>query len=89
MTLGTTVPCPPADVMPSAKSALKNALEIDDELAEAYACRGCVRSVFDWSWAEAERDFLRAIELNPSYQRHITGTRSTTSCRAGDSTTRA
>ena len=67
VTLGTYGAMPPADVMPSAKSALQNALEIDAALAEAYACRGCVRSVFDWSWAEAERDFLRAIELNPSY----------------------
>ena len=66
--------------------ALEKALEIDDALAEAYACRGCVRSVFDWSWTDAERDFLRAIELNPRTRRRTTGTRSTTSCRAGDST---
>ena len=67
VTLGTYGALPPADVIPRAKRALQQALEIDDALAEAYACRGCVRSVFDWSWAEAERDFLRAIELNPSY----------------------
>ena len=66
VTLGTYGALPPADVIPSAKGALQKALEIDDGLAEAYACRGCVRSVFDWSWADAERDFLRAIELNPS-----------------------
>jgi serine/threonine protein kinase/tetratricopeptide (TPR) repeat protein len=67
VTLGTYGAMPPADVIPSAKEALQKALAIDDALAEAYACRGCVRSVFDWSWADAERDFLRAIELYPSY----------------------
>lgn len=67
VTLGTYGAMPPADVMPSANRALRKALELDGALAEAYACRGCVRSVFDWSWADAERDFRRAIELNPSY----------------------
>jgi len=67
VTLGTYGGMPPKDVMPRAKKALKRALEIDDGLAEAYACRGCVRSVFDWSWSDAEADFRRAIDLNPSY----------------------
>ena len=67
VTLGTYGALAPGDVMPRAKTALERALELDGELAEAYACRGCVRSVFDWSWDDAERDFLRAIALNPSY----------------------
>ena len=67
MTLGTYGAMPPAEVRSSAKAALEKALEIDPALAEVYACRGCVRSVFDWSWADGERDFLRAIELNPAY----------------------
>jgi serine/threonine-protein kinase len=67
VTLGTYGAMPPTEVMSSARAALEKALEIDPALAEAYACRGCVRSVFDWSWAHGERDFLRAIELNPSY----------------------
>jgi len=46
---------------------VRKALEVDDRLSEAYACRGCLRSVFEWSWTDAERDFLKAIELNPSY----------------------
>jgi serine/threonine protein kinase/tetratricopeptide (TPR) repeat protein len=67
VTLGTYGARPPIEVMSSAKAALEKALELDPALAEAYACRGCLRSVFDWSWAAGERDFLRAIELNPSY----------------------
>ncbi len=34
------------------------------QLAEAYVCRGCLQSVYNWSWSEAEDDFKRAIELN-------------------------
>jgi serine/threonine protein kinase/tetratricopeptide (TPR) repeat protein len=67
VTLGTYGATAPRDVMPRAKRAVEKALEIDGGLAEAYTCRGCVRSVFDWSWADAERDFRRAIELKPSY----------------------
>jgi serine/threonine-protein kinase len=67
VTLGTYGALPPADVMPRAKQALERGLKIDGRLAEAYACRGCVRSVYDWSWADAEGDFKRALELKPSY----------------------
>ena len=67
VTLGTYGAMPPKDVMPRAKRALEKALEIDSGLAEAYTCRGCVRSVYDWSWPEAEQDFRRAIDLKPSY----------------------
>src|SRR5207249_11813051 len=54
ITLGTYGALPPKNVMPGAKRALERALEIDGSLAEAYTCRGCVRSVFDWSWKDAE-----------------------------------
>ena len=67
VTLGTYGALAPTDVMPRAKQALERGLSIDGSLAEAYACRGCVRSVYDWSWAEAEADFKRAIELKQSY----------------------
>jgi serine/threonine-protein kinase len=65
--LGTYGAMPPQDVMPRAKRALERAIEIDVDLAEAYTCRGCVRSVYDWSWSSAEDDFRRAIALKPSY----------------------
>jgi serine/threonine protein kinase/tetratricopeptide (TPR) repeat protein len=67
VTLGTHGAMAPGDFIPRAKQALERGLEIDGGLAEAYACRGCVRSVYDWSWAEAEHDFRRAIDLKPSY----------------------
>jgi serine/threonine-protein kinase len=67
VTLGTYGATPAKDVMPRAKRAVEEALALDSELAEAYACRGSVRSVYEWSWADAERDFRQALELKPSY----------------------
>lgn len=57
----------PKDAMPKAKAAAIRALEIDDTLAEAHTSLGRVLQVYDWNWKEAEREFKRAIELNPRY----------------------
>jgi tetratricopeptide (TPR) repeat protein len=46
--------------------ALK-ALQLDDTLAEAHASLAYRESALDWNWTEAEREFQRAITLNPSY----------------------
>jgi eukaryotic-like serine/threonine-protein kinase len=67
VTLGTYGALPPADVMPRALWALERSLKIDDRLAEAYACRGCIHSVYGFAWSDAESDFLQAIEMQPAY----------------------
>jgi len=51
--------------MPKAKSAAK-AVDLDDTLAEAHASLGYVSMTFDWDWPRAEREFRRALELNPN-----------------------
>jgi tetratricopeptide (TPR) repeat protein len=55
------------DALPAAKAAAIKALELDDTLGEAHTSLGFVLSGFDWDWAPAEREFRRAIELNPGY----------------------
>jgi serine/threonine protein kinase/Tfp pilus assembly protein PilF len=57
----------PHEVFPEAKKAAAKALEMDDSLAEAYASLGFSHMFYDWDWAEAERCFLRSLELNPNY----------------------
>ena len=57
----------PRDVMPSAKAAAERALQLDDTLAEAHASLAAVLAWYDWDLVEAEKEFRRAIELNPSY----------------------
>ena len=56
----------PKEIMPKARAAAMKALKLDDQLAEAHTALGCVKLLYDWDWAGAEREFKRAIELNPS-----------------------
>jgi len=58
---------PPRVACPKARDAALRALGLDDLLAEAHATLALVRTVFDWDWPGAEREFRRAIDLNPSY----------------------
>jgi tetratricopeptide (TPR) repeat protein len=41
------------------------ALEIDETLAEAHTAMATVKEEYDWNFSESEREFKRAIELNP------------------------
>ncbi len=57
----------PTDACAKAKAAATKALEIDDTLAEGHASLADIRRFYDWDWAGAEREYKRAIELNPNY----------------------
>ena len=48
------------------KEIVNKALELDPNLAEAYVSRGYVSGVYDWDPRAAEKDYLRAIELEPN-----------------------
>jgi eukaryotic-like serine/threonine-protein kinase len=50
-----------------AKAAAEQALQIDENLAEAHTVLAAVRADYDGDLAAAEKEFRRAIELNPSY----------------------
>jgi serine/threonine protein kinase/tetratricopeptide (TPR) repeat protein len=56
----------PSDSLPKAKSAAMKALELDDAVGEAHAALAYVLFYADFDWAGAEREFKRAIELNPN-----------------------
>ncbi|MBK9155673.1 MAG: tetratricopeptide repeat protein [Chloracidobacterium sp.] len=56
----------PADSLSKARQFAKRAIEIDDSLGEAHASLAYV-NLYSWNWAEAEKEFLRAIELSPDY----------------------
>ncbi|MEO8041064.1 MAG: tetratricopeptide repeat protein [Acidobacteriota bacterium] len=57
----------PMDCMPKAKAAAVRAIEIDDSLAEAHTALAIYYSDFSWNQLSAEKEFRRAIELNPNY----------------------
>ena len=56
----------PKEANPQAKAAATRALEIDPTLAEAHTALANSLAVYDWNWVEAEREFKRALELNPN-----------------------
>jgi len=58
---------PPRDSFPKARAAAEKALELDDSLAEAHTSLAQIHESYEWNWAEAEREYKRAIELNPNY----------------------
>ena len=58
---------PPSQAMPKARAAAERALALDDTLAEAHASLGAVKHWYEWDWAGAEREYRRAMELNPGY----------------------
>jgi eukaryotic-like serine/threonine-protein kinase len=58
---------PPRESMAEAKAAARNALKIDDSLAQAHTAQSRVLLFYDWDWQGAETELKRAIELNPNY----------------------
>jgi serine/threonine-protein kinase len=51
---------------PKAKEAALKALEIDGSLGEAHAALASIYGSADWDWIGAEREYKRALELNPN-----------------------
>ena len=53
------------EAMPKAEAAVKQALALDDSLAEAHAALASVKALFQWDWPGAEREFKYAVERSP------------------------
>jgi len=58
---------PPSASYPRAREAAEKALQLDDSLADAHALLGEIRVNYDYDWDSGEKEFRRAIELNPNY----------------------
>jgi len=56
----------PNEALPRAKAAAVKALEFDPDNAEARAWLGAALLTHDWDYAGAQREFSRALELNPN-----------------------
>jgi TolB-like protein/Tfp pilus assembly protein PilF len=57
----------PVDSMPKGKDAAIKALQLDETLAEAHSALAHAFYTFDRNMTESNREYLRAIELNPNY----------------------
>jgi TolB-like protein/DNA-binding winged helix-turn-helix (wHTH) protein/Flp pilus assembly protein TadD len=58
---------PPKEFMPRARAAALRAVELDDTLAEAHVSLAVIAQDYDWDWPTVEKEYRRAIELNPNY----------------------
>jgi TolB-like protein/DNA-binding winged helix-turn-helix (wHTH) protein/Tfp pilus assembly protein PilF len=56
---------PPSDFMPKSKEATEKAVQLDDNLAEAHDSLANIKYYYDRDWAGADREFQRALQLNP------------------------
>ncbi|HET9533699.1 MAG TPA: winged helix-turn-helix domain-containing protein [Blastocatellia bacterium] len=57
---------PPNKFLPQARDAAQRAVEIDDTLADAHAELGFIIFWYDWDWDASEKQFRRALELDPN-----------------------
>jgi TolB-like protein/DNA-binding winged helix-turn-helix (wHTH) protein/Flp pilus assembly protein TadD len=57
----------PAETFALGKAAAQKALQIDESLAEAHASLAYDKYYYDFDWTGAEREYEKAIELNPNY----------------------
>jgi serine/threonine protein kinase/Tfp pilus assembly protein PilF len=64
--LGEYGKLPVKESAPLAKSAAEKAITIDNSLAEAHTSLAAVHE-YEWNWAEAEKQYRLAIEMNPNY----------------------
>jgi tetratricopeptide (TPR) repeat protein len=65
MLLGEQGGMPQDEARRDAAAALGKALTLDETLADAHVSMGLWRMGFEWDWDAAEREFRRALELNP------------------------
>jgi eukaryotic-like serine/threonine-protein kinase len=56
----------PNEAMPRAREAAERAVQLDDSLPEGHTALALVRAWYDWNFPAGEREFRRAIDLNPN-----------------------
>ena len=58
---------PVQEVMPRAQAAARKSVALNDSLPETHTSLGAVEALWEWNWPAAEREFQRAINLDPNY----------------------
>ena len=58
---------PRKELYPKAEAAVNKALEIDNRLAEVHTSLASLLMLSKWDWANSQKEFKVALELNPNY----------------------
>ncbi len=53
------------EAYPKAKAAAQKALRLNPALAQAHTSLAFVHEMYEWDWASAEKEYRRALELDP------------------------
>jgi TolB-like protein/Tfp pilus assembly protein PilF len=56
----------PQEALAQGKAAAQKALQLNDNLASAHYALATAYTWYDWDWANAEKEFQRALDLNPN-----------------------
>jgi TolB-like protein/DNA-binding winged helix-turn-helix (wHTH) protein/Flp pilus assembly protein TadD len=67
LTLGMHRRIPPQDAYRHGGELVHKALQLDENLGEAHSSLGNLSWQYEWNWTNAEREYRRALELNPNY----------------------
>jgi tetratricopeptide (TPR) repeat protein len=65
--MATNKVAPALEMAAKARDAAHKAIALDSHIAEPHAALGTILPCFDWDWESAEKEFRRALELNPGY----------------------
>ena len=57
---------PPREVMPKARAAAERAIALEPKLDSAHVALAEIKAIYDYDWDGAQREFARAIEVNPA-----------------------
>jgi TolB-like protein len=58
---------PPMVATPKAREAAQHAIQLNPSIAEAHCVLANIAMSYDWDFATAEREYQRAISLDPNY----------------------
>jgi len=59
------------EAMPQALEAARRSLELDPDLAESHNAFACATLLYDLDYELAEKEFRKALELNPNYPQAV------------------
>jgi len=68
LNLGTFRWIPPQEAYRHANEAIRKALDLNSSLGETHSALGMLSWRFEWDWPAAEKEFRRAVEMNPNYE---------------------
>jgi adenylate cyclase len=57
---------PPSVSSPKIYENLNKAIELDPDLSDSHYLSGLIAHVMEWDWEKSEREFLKALAINPN-----------------------